>query len=74
VRQFIGILKELWGLFVDDRSYALAILVWIGIAALGARHIAESRWAGPALFAGLGLILVESVIRSKRGIQKKRNG
>jgi hypothetical protein len=61
------ILHEAYGLFVDDGSFAVAILLWLGInwqivprlgLALEARGI--------LLFVGLALILVESAVRRAR--------
>jgi hypothetical protein len=56
-----GIAREIWGLFVDDLGLAVAILVWVGLVWLGARWLGPA--AGPALFAGLALILVTSALR-----------
>jgi hypothetical protein len=56
--------KELLGLFVDDGSLALAILVWVGsIAATTAWLDLGAPLAGGALFAGLVAILLENVLR-----------
>ena len=57
--------REVWGLFVDDGSFAGAILAWLVVAALVLPRTA-SRWAGPVWFAGLAVILVESVARFSR--------
>ena len=62
-----NILREIFGLFVDDGSFALAILLWLAVV----------RWAMPRLnipsgitavllFAGLALILAESAARYSR--------
>ncbi len=61
------VLREVFGLFVDDGSFALAIvawllLVWLVLPRLGV----DARWTGVILFAGLALILVESVTRRAR--------
>lgn len=60
-------LRELVGLFVDDGSLALATLIWLAIAwlALG-RFGLTTGWAGPVLFLGLALILIESALRRAR--------
>jgi membrane protein implicated in regulation of membrane protease activity len=61
------ILSEIFGLFVDDAAFALAILIWLGLM----------RWMAPRLnlpptaivivfFAGLALILIESTARYAR--------
>ena len=61
------IAKELLGLFVDDGSLALAVLVWVAVVA-GLVEIAGlgSAVAGGTLFAGLVCILVENVLRRAR--------
>jgi len=62
-----SIVREILGLFVDDGSFAIAIVVWLGVAVVVLRLIAaHAHWAGPALFGGLALILIESVMRSSR--------
>lgn len=56
--------QELLGLFVDDGSFAVAILFWVVLAVLGLGHFApHSHWDGIVLFAGLALILLRSVLR-----------
>jgi hypothetical protein len=61
-----AIIRELTGLFVDDGSFALAIVAWIlGCAlciALGTDPVFEAL----LLFAGLAFILAENVWRSAR--------
>jgi len=57
----VGVAKEIWGLFVDDIGLAVASLVWVALIWLGARWLGEA--AGPALFAGLALILLTSALR-----------
>jgi hypothetical protein len=61
--------REIWGLFVDDGSFAGAILAWLVVAVLVLPRIG-SRWAGPVWFAGLAVILVESVARFSRRRRK----
>ena len=59
--------KELLGLFVEDGSLALGILIWLAIAAWGFPLIPiSSRWHAPAFFVGLVVLLVENVWRSAR--------
>lgn len=61
------IFREVFGLFVEDGSLAIAILLWLAVAGLLLPRLAfASRWGGPILFAGLGLILVESALRYAR--------
>ncbi|MGD0888503.1 MAG: hypothetical protein ABR889_04575 [Acidobacteriaceae bacterium] len=71
MRWMKSIACEIYGLFVDDGSFAGAILVWLGLAMAVVPHAASNaRWAGPALFAGLALILIESVLRFSRSRMK----
>ena len=60
-------LTELWGLFVEDGSLAVGILVWLLIAGLVLNRLplSETARAG-VLFAGLCLLLVENVLRGAR--------
>jgi hypothetical protein len=61
------VLLEIWGLFVDDGSFALSIVLWVVVAVLLARRFAfEASWAGPAFFAGLAAILAVSALRYAR--------
>jgi hypothetical protein len=63
-------LKELWGLFVEDGSYAAAVLVWTAIVALVLSAALPVAWRGPCLFLGLVLVLIENVARSARKLRK----
>ena len=58
-----SIVREVFGLFVDDGSFAIATLVWVGIVWLLSQHLYMERRGGLVLFAGLGVILFESVLR-----------
>jgi len=59
-----AVFKEIFGLFVDDGSLAVAILAWVGlISLLTLRQSIDGQWAGLLLFAGLVVILIESVYR-----------
>lgn len=67
MRWLKAIVRELFGLFVEDGSFALALLAWVVLAALVFPLAApKEHWTGPALFAGLALILMESVLRFAR--------
>lgn len=56
------VVRELWGLFVDDGAFALAIVIWLAIAWLILpTFMPAAPWAGVALFLGLALILLENV-------------
>ena len=58
---------EVFGLFVDDGSYALAILAWIALAWLLLPRLGlGGTWSGLILFAGFAAILVESATRRAR--------
>jgi hypothetical protein len=64
-------LKAIWaeflGLFVDDASFAVAILVWLVVAMLVLKRLALPPGLPPViLFAGLVAILVESAVRQAR--------
>lgn len=63
-----AIFREVVGLFVDDGSFALAIVVWLAISwlVLSRMALVDARWDGPILFGGLALILVESAMRRAR--------
>jgi hypothetical protein len=67
MRWIKSVVREVFGLFVDDGSFAIAILAWLVVVVVALpRAGAAARWAGPALFAGLAAVLVESVLRSSR--------
>ena len=68
----IAFLRELFGLFVDDGSLAVNLLVWTAAAAaLLPRLPLGEEWLALLLFAGYLLILVENVVRATR---KARSG
>lgn len=62
-----NILREIYGLFVDDSAFALSILIWLGIVrwAILRFNISPTTTA-IILFVGLALILVESTARYAR--------
>jgi hypothetical protein len=60
-------LRELWGLFVDDGSLALALVLWCAAAGLILPHVGLSEeWSGPILFVGCLVILVGDIAASVR--------
>lgn len=66
-----SILWEIFGLFVDDGSFALMIVAWLGLTAFLLPHLAWApQWRGPIFFLGLATILLASSIRYSR----KKNG
>jgi hypothetical protein len=64
-----GIAREIYGLFVDDGAFALAILVAVALAALVAGVLRESSWlAGLLLLAScLGLLFGSAARAASRG-------
>jgi hypothetical protein len=59
--------SELVGLFVDDLSFAIAIVVWLAAVWLAERmNVVPPAWRGPLLFAGLAAIFVENTLRRAR--------
>lgn len=66
MRWITTILREIFGLFVDDGSFALAVLAWIGVVWLLIHHWKQSLPGGIVLFLGLGFILAESALRFAR--------
>jgi hypothetical protein len=62
-----NILREIFGLFVDNGSFALAILIWLAVVQWATQHFnIPSGITGIILFAGLALILAESATRYSR--------
>jgi len=62
-----GAARELIGLFVEDGSLALAVLVWVAVAVLVFPVLPIDRgWLAIAVFAGLAVILVENLLRAAR--------
>lgn len=61
------VLNEVFGLFVDDGSFAIATLIWLGAVWLLLPRIdVPPAVKGPILFIGLAAILVESAARRAR--------
>lgn len=60
---------EVVGLFIDDASYAMAIVGWLAVvAALGFGFASVRSWLGPVLFSGLAVILAAGAAwRARRG-------
>lgn len=55
---------ELLGLFVDDGSFAAALIVWVLAAGFLLPLMLTPHWTGPVFFAGVAVILIENVRRS----------
>ena len=67
----MGALRAVWaefiGLFVDDGSFAVAILGWLAVGWLVLPRLPLPPAVAPViLFAGLAAILVESAVRRSR--------
>jgi hypothetical protein len=61
---FGSVLKQIYGLFVDDGLLSLAICVWLPIVWFVLPHVVASETVRPiVLFAGLALLLLDSVRR-----------
>lgn len=61
------VLREIFGLFVDDAVFALAILLWLGLMRWMTSRLSLSPTSMAILFfAGLALILIESTARYAR--------
>ena len=60
-------LKELYGLFVDDGRFALAICVWIALVSYGLPRLPVGLvWRGPILFLGIVILLLQTVVAASR--------
>lgn len=60
------ILKELFGLFVDDGSLAIGVLLLVAGLALALQLGLPAIVAGPLLFFACAALVVENVLRSAR--------
>ncbi len=61
------IIAEVWGLFVDDGHFAIAILLWLAlVGGLLPRLGVGPIWLSIVLFVGLAAILIESTVRRSR--------
>ena len=66
MRVLLGILRELWGLFVDDGLLAIGLILWVAVAALLVPAFGLSAIGGPILFLGAALVLVASLVKAAR--------
>jgi hypothetical protein len=67
MRWIQSVAREVVGLFVDDGNFAVAIVAWLAVCVVSLPRVAiGAHWAGLTLFAGLALILIESVLRFAR--------
>ena len=71
-KAFLTAIRELWGLFVDDGSYAFLICVWVAVCLVVLPALSVPLAYRPVvLIAGLIAILFENVFRSSRPERKK---
>jgi len=66
MNRLVSVLREVWGLFVEDWTFTFAILVCIGVAALVFPAFVIPVWRGPLLFLLLALVILENSLRSAR--------
>ena len=67
MRTLVAIIRELWGLFVEDASFTIGIAICVALAIIVLPRIAmPSHWRGPSLFAAVAAVLLENVLRSAR--------
>jgi len=72
-RLLVAVLREIFGLFVDDGAYAFLIVLWISACALLLPlSKAISRFGGPILFFGLVSLLLTNVMRSAKRLKHER--
>lgn len=61
------ILREVFGLFVDDGSFAFAIVIWLVVVKLVSPHLGMAALrSGFILFGGLAAILIRSVLHASQ--------
>jgi len=61
-----ALLQELVGLFVDDASLALGLVIWVVIAGYGLPWLAIGDWGGPMLALGAAIVLLFSLRKVTR--------
>ena len=60
------VVKEIVGLFIEDSSFALAILFLVGMVWFATSHLnVFGIWGGVVLFSGLGVVLIGSCLRKQ---------
>jgi hypothetical protein len=68
MKALMSAIHELWGLFVEDPSFTLGILISLVAAGFVLPLIGiRPAWRGIGLFVLLALVLVENCRRSARG-------
>jgi len=64
---FVTAVREVWGLFVEDATFTLGMIVCLVVAGYVLPHVSITpAWRGPLFFAMLAAVLVENVVRSAR--------
>ncbi len=58
------IATELLGLFVDDASFAVSVLLWVAVAWLVLPRLLPGGWDGIAFFVGVAALVIGSALRS----------
>lgn len=71
MRILVKILAELWGLFVEDGSFAAATVVWLAIVWFGVSRYAPNEWKGGFLFLGIAGVILENVWRTAKAKAKQ---
>ena len=64
--------RELIGLFIDDGSFALAILGWLLGDVIAIRYGLDPVIGGALLFVGLAVLLVDTVWRKTKTVSRAR--
>lgn len=68
----LTILRELWSLFIDDGSLALALVLWcIGAGLILPRTVSFGDWNAPVFFLGCILILLANVALAARAFRSR---
>lgn len=66
MNQIASALRELWGLFVEDWTFTVAIVACLGIAVVAFPNLVAPVWRGPLLFGLLAIALIENCARVAR--------
>jgi hypothetical protein len=64
--------RELIGLFIDDGSFALAILGWLLGGVIAIRYGLDPVIGGALLFVGLAVLLADTVWRKTKTVSRAR--
>jgi hypothetical protein len=72
VSAIVSVLRELYGLFVEDAGFAGAILIWTAVFGVAAHYI-DGAALGPVLFGGFAVILIVEVRRASSSRAESRD-